>query len=108
MDEAVLIEANMNEGALKIGLPNSKGWMGYVKDNLLFIKKAAYDPNLTYLDKVASSQCYCAPNFIELETLGEFVDLGPGETCLHTEKWELSRKDNWPAEIKELLGLIET
>lgn len=101
-DEVIFIEANMTEGALKIGFPNPDGWMAYALEGTLFVKHAIYDPDGNYLDRRASSQSYCSEAFIELETLGVYVTLQPGETILHQETWEIYPEGGWPEEIAAL------
>ncbi len=101
-DEVIFIEANITESKLKIGFPNPAGWMGYALDGALFVKRAKYDPGAKYLDRQGSSQCYCSDIVIELETLGPYVTLEPGDTTLHEESWEVYPKGGWPKEITEL------
>lgn len=88
-DRYVLIQARMTEGALKVGWPNPAGWLGYLVEGTLFIKQAAYEPSATYTDRGSSSQCYCDPRFLELETLGPLVSLAPGKAVSHRETWNL-------------------
>ncbi len=88
-DRYVFVEATMQRGALKIGFPNPAGWMGYALGSALFVKRAAYDPQAAYFDKGSSSECYCNPHFLELETLGPRAVLAPGESVTHRETWAL-------------------
>jgi hypothetical protein len=105
-NEAVFVQANLKDGALKIGAPNPKGWIAYSIDESLFIKKAVYDPGAEYLDMRASSQIYTNPTVIELETLGPEVDLQPGESTVHTETWQIYSQGEWPSEIGEYFDQI--
>jgi hypothetical protein len=98
---AVYIDAKLSEGAIKVGAPNPLGWIAYQLDGTLFVKRALYDPGAEYLDRRASSQIYCNPTVIELETLGPVIDLGPGESTHHQEVWHLYPKGSWPEEIRE-------
>ncbi|MGB3701024.1 MAG: hypothetical protein WA997_07115 [Anaerolineales bacterium] len=88
-DQFIFIHANMIEGALKIGFPNPHGWIGYLREKVLFIKKAAFYPEREYYDFGSSSECYCNPAFLELETLGPRTKLDPGESLTHQETWML-------------------
>ena len=101
-DEVIFLEANMTEGALKIGFPNSAGWMAYALEGTLFVKRAKYAPKENYLDRRGSSQFYCCETFIEFETLGPYVTLRPGESTVHKETWEIYPEDEWPEEIASL------
>lgn len=103
-DQAIFIVANMDDGALKVGVPNPRGWLAYELDDTLFVKRAGYDKNAKYLDRGASSQIYCNPDLIELETLGPVVSLAPGGSVEHQEIWQIFPDGKWPLEIKELFG----
>lgn len=78
-----------SEWHLKIGWPNPSGWMAYQWQDMLFIKEAVYQPETIYFDMGSSSQCYCRPGFIELETLGPRTLLEPGQTVHHKEVWHV-------------------
>ncbi len=105
-NKAIYIEANLTEGAVKIGAPNPIGWLAYVIDKMLFVKKATYHKDATYLDRGASSQIYCNKDFIELETLGPVVNLAPGESVDHKEIWQIYPEGDWPGEIEQVLDLF--
>jgi hypothetical protein len=86
-DRYVFVEATMQSGVLKIGFPNPVGWMGYALGDTFFVKHAAYRPDAAYFDRGSSSECYCNPRFLELETLGPRTTLAPGESATHHETW---------------------
>jgi hypothetical protein len=88
-DQFILIQARMEAGALKIGFPNPPGWIGYLQERTLFIKKATFYPDRSYFDFRSSSECYCNPFFLELETLGPRTRLEPGESLSHMETWNI-------------------
>jgi hypothetical protein len=88
-DRFVFVRAVMRDGALKIGFPNPAGWLAYAVDDTLFVKRAAYEPDADYFDRGSSSECYCNPHFLELETLGPRTRLAPGRSTTHREKWTL-------------------
>jgi hypothetical protein len=110
-DHFIFIDAKMQDGALKIGFPNPDGWMGYYLNGTLFIKRADYQPGKSYFDRGSSSECYCNPRFLELETLGPRTTIAPKETVTHWETWEIHPQvDFKPTEetarkIVEALGL---
>jgi hypothetical protein len=106
-DRYHLVEATMQEGALKIGYPNPAGWLAYIVDDTLFVKQAAYQPGEDYYDRGSSSECYCNPRFLELETLGPRTLLAPGETVGHRETWVVRAgvsAQDVPDRIGEILG----
>jgi hypothetical protein len=77
----------MHTGQLKVGFPNPAGWLAYVVDGTMFVKYAAYQPESAYFDGGSSSECYCDPRFLELETLGPRIWLAPGASTSHRETW---------------------
>jgi hypothetical protein len=106
-NDAVQVHANMQEGALKIGFPNTRGWMAYWHSGTLFIKKAEYDARADYFDNESSSECFCRSEFLELETLGPVCNLEPGGSISHFETWHLYSGIPWPEKMETLFGWIE-
>jgi hypothetical protein len=104
-DRYLLVAARMQEGALKIGFPNPDGWLAYVVDDTLFVKWAAYQPDANYFDRGSSSECYCNPRFLELETLGLRTTLAPGESVSHRETWTI-RAGVSSQDVPDLMGEI--
>jgi len=101
-NRAAVVKATMTTDALKIGAPNPIGWLAYRFQNTLFIKRSDYHPDREYLDRQSSSQIYCNPSVIELETLGPVVNLAPGKSTLHHETWQVYHEGDWPEEILDL------
>ncbi len=93
--------------ATKVGTPLQRGWLAYIVDGTVFVKRATHQQDGRYLDLAASGQIYAGPDFVELETLGEQVLLHPGEATTHRETWELHQVDPGmsPYEIPDLLDL---
>jgi len=105
-DQGIMVKANLSEGAMKIGSPNPLGWLAYNLEGTLFVKRTSYHPGADYLDRGASSQIYCNPDLIELETLGPVVELAPGKFVEHREIWQLFNEGDWPADIQEIFRLF--
>jgi hypothetical protein len=106
-NDLIQIRSEMKEGALKVGFPNPRGWLAYWLDEVLFIKRAEFDPNKEYVDFGSSSECYCNNQFLELETLGPKTTLKPGDSAVHVETWEVVTNVPWRVDLKEVLALIE-
>jgi hypothetical protein len=110
-DGYLAIEAAMPEGAFKVGFPNPAGWLAYAVDDCLFVKRATYQAGAEYFDRGSSSECYCNPRFLELETLGPRATLAPGQEVSHDETWTIqagvARPRN-PAEAWQLVGRLGT
>ena len=96
----------MTEGVLKVGSPNPSNWMAYAVGGVLFVKRTVYQKGATYLDRGASSQIYCNPDLIELETLGPVVNLKPGDSVGHQEIWQIYQEGHWPPEIFDIYQTI--
>ena len=107
-DRYVFVEATMQNGALKIGFPNLVGWMGYALGDTFFVKHAAYRPEAAYFDRGSSSECYCNPHFLELETLGPRITLSPGESVTHRETWAIYAGVTVRREEAAVQELVET
>ena len=58
-----------------------------MREKVLFIKKAIFNSEKSYCDLGSSSERYCKPSFLELETLGPRTKLEPGEALTHQETW---------------------
>ena len=73
----------------KIGVANRQGWAGYLRGDLLFIKRVTWEESASYPDFGVNTETYTAANFIELETLGPLRRLQPGDAATHEERWSL-------------------
>ncbi len=102
----VLVDAEL-KSPFKVGFPNPRGWLAYWWDGLLFVKRAAYDPQAEYFDFGSSGECYCDQRFIELETLSPVRTIAPGETASHLETWGLFEGVDCPRSESEAQHLVE-
>lgn len=73
----------------KIGLHSDVGWLAYVRGGRAFVKRAARLSNATYPDFGAALEMFTNSDMLEVETLGPFVTLEPGEAVAHVEQWFL-------------------
>ncbi|MCP4968020.1 MAG: hypothetical protein GY926_22650 [bacterium] len=105
-DRLLLVDANRTSPT-KVGTSLDRGWLAYVRNGLVFVKRSQLIAGGRYLDLGASAQCYCNQHFIELETLGELVTLEQDESVSHNEIWELHQVPPTvpPSEIPHLLDL---
>jgi hypothetical protein len=92
---------------LKLGWPNARGWIAYRNRGTVFVKSAKDRPGASYPDYGASAQCYVNESWLELETLGPFVNLRPGTATRHREHWLVAdaRDGESPADMAGRLGL---
>jgi hypothetical protein len=73
----------------KIGLSALDGWVCYVLNELMFLKRFVTDDDLEYPDWGASVELFTNEEILEVETLGPLTVLEPGETIDHVEEWSL-------------------
>jgi len=90
--------------AFKIGYFNPHGWLGYWIDGVFFKKTFDALENTNYPDNNCNAEMYCNEDFVELESLAPFIQLSPGKSVEHTEKWEVS--DLLPENLKEHIDKI--
>lgn len=88
----LVIEASTISTKFKVGQPNRRGWAAYGFSDDFFVKwSPLHDDTSSYVDLDSSVQCYVEGRFVELESLGPLVYLGPGEKCRHREVWTMVR-----------------
>ncbi len=85
----ILLRQDVNKGPTKIGLAHRGGWVGYLNSNTLFVKRFDYREGAVYPDRGTRYQTFSNEDMLEMETVGEFVTLRPGESASLTEQWEL-------------------
>jgi len=103
----VKLHAELSEGAMKLGFPNRRGWLAYWRENTLFVKRAKYFPDRNYFDYGSSSECFCNPQFLELETIGPISTIEPGGEVEHLEVWEVYPNTPFSEDIPGLIRMIE-
>lgn len=76
---------------LKVGSFIEAGWVAYDREDVTFVCRFQPDRGRTYPDLGCNVEIYCGGPFLELEVLGPLARLGPGETAILSQRWELSR-----------------
>jgi hypothetical protein len=71
------------------GLYKPAGWGAYFLNGTVFLKSAPVIAGAAYPDFGCNFEIFTNPEFLELETLGPQVELGPEESVCHTETWKL-------------------
>jgi hypothetical protein len=100
-DEFILIESDSTNHAMKLGYFNPHGWLGYVYDGVVFLKRYGVRSDEEYPDYGCNSEVYANFRAVELESLGPLVELAPGQNVVHTETWEVYKDAEIP---KSILG----
>jgi hypothetical protein len=75
----------------KIGVLNKQGWASYCMKDEFLIKVFDFDPAKEYPDFNSNNEIYINGNFLEVETLGPYLDIASLGKTEHTEFWLLSR-----------------
>ena len=88
-DDMIFIHGRASEESFKIGGYNSHGWIAYILDTVLFVKRFSIDPINPYPDLGSNVEVYVRDACLELETLGPLKILHPTESVEHEEIWEV-------------------
>jgi hypothetical protein len=78
-----------NAGPTKAGLAHTERWIAYHQGESLFIKTIEFIEGATYPDFGCNFETFTNEEMLEVEALGPLVELAPGESASHTERWEL-------------------
>jgi hypothetical protein len=87
----VFLKQDPNLGPTKIGFRHTEGWAAYLREGLVFIKHFEHVPSAKYPDGGSSLEVYAQEEFLEMESLGPLMNLGPKEGVKHEERWVLHK-----------------
>jgi hypothetical protein len=76
-------------GPTKIGLAHRMGWVGYLNDGTLFVKRFGYEEGKPYPDRGVNFETFTNEDMLEMESLGPLVRLAPGAKVEMVEEWQL-------------------
>lgn len=85
----IALKQDASRGATKLGLAHTQGAVGYLNGGTLFVKRFAYETGKLYPDFGVNFETFTNEDMLEMESLGPLVELGPGQTAEHAERWEL-------------------
>ena len=85
----MLRQAPTSTQAQKSGSYVPQGWLAYVRNNTLLVKRFDVTPGAAYPDAGCNVEAFTNPDMLEIETLGPLGDLAPNATVEHTEHWYL-------------------
>ena len=88
-DDMILVHGSTDRDAFKVGSYNPFGWVAYVLEKALFIKRFPVSDFRTLPDMGSNVEVYVRNSYLELETLGKLVWLNPGEAITFEETWEV-------------------
>ncbi|MBI5930691.1 MAG: hypothetical protein HY862_15385 [Chloroflexi bacterium] len=78
-----------NPHSQKVGTYVPQGWLAYVRNNTLLVKRFDVVAGAEYPDLGSNVETYTDVDMLEVETLGPLVNLAPAATVEHTEHWHL-------------------
>lgn len=74
---------------IKFGNANKEGWAMYANKGQVITLRFEHNPDGIYTDGGCSFECFASQDFLELESLGEFSTMKPGDTITHSETLSL-------------------
>ena len=112
-DQFLLMRQDARQDArLKFGINNDDGWLGYLRNNYLFLKTFEYADEGEYPDGGCSIELFTNSDMLEVETLSPLTMLAPGEELEHVENWFLFKGvkcDGSEASVeKTILPLVDS
>jgi hypothetical protein len=75
----------------KVGFYVVDGWVGYLREGVLFLKLFEFDPQVNYPDRNSNFELFTNDQILELETMGGLVTLAPEEHVSQKETWLLKK-----------------
>lgn len=94
-------------GPTKAGLAFRERWVAYHRDDALFLKTIEFQEGATYPDLGCNFETFTNEEMLEVEALGQLVELAPGESTSHTEQWQLFDGVTAPADENDDDALAE-
>ncbi|HJS18228.1 MAG TPA: hypothetical protein VJ785_05755, partial [Anaerolineales bacterium] len=93
-DDLILVHGRAAKEAFKVGNYNPHGWIAYVMENVLFVKRFSVNAINRYPDRGCNAEVYVKDSFVELETLGPLKILEHQESVMYEEIWEVILEEN--------------
>lgn len=87
----VFFRQDVTRGPNKLGIAHREGWVGYLLDEFLFVKRFERVEDGIYPDGGVNFETFSNEEFLEIESLGPLVTLPPQQTATHVESWSLHR-----------------
>lgn len=85
----ITLRQDSAKGPTKIGLAHQLGWVAYLNDGNLFVKRFGYQEGKTYPDGGVNFETFTNEDMLEMESLGPMIKLAPGKSVEHPEQWDL-------------------
>lgn len=85
----ITLRQSPDRGPTKIGLDHRQGWVGYLNQGTLFVKRFDRIQGESYPDRGVNFETFSNEDMLEMESLGPLARLGAGLAVEHVEQWEL-------------------
>ena len=82
------------EASLKFGINSEHAFSFYHNKESIFIKRFEHYKNAEYPDFGMSFETYTNKHYVEMESLGTYKNVSPGETITHKEHWALQKSSS--------------
>ncbi len=87
----IFFRQDPKHGPNKLGIAHREGWVAYLLDDMLFIKRFKWLEGCQYPDGGVNFETFSNEHMLELESLGPVVTLEHGQSVSHEERWSLHR-----------------
>lgn len=74
---------------------------------MVFVKRFGWQAGASYPDFGCNNELFTIEDYLEVETLGPFEQLAPGNAAVHTEQWTLFQARPASARDDEQSDLLE-
>lgn len=88
-EKYIFLQQTPNPSSQKIGVLCPDGWLGYTRNNHLFVKTFEPVPHAPHPDRGSNIEVYTDGAMLELETLGPLTTIKSRGTLTHNEAWYL-------------------
>ncbi len=107
-DNKIILETTQVKGirGVKTRVMQSSGWLAYALNDSLFIKKFKPVTAEMLPPGCFNSETYIRGDYVELETIGPYKKLIPGETCSYEEEWYILPLPS-NADIQKISSVID-
>ena len=78
---------------LKFGHFNEAGWVAYVRDGVMLVRRFDPQPGRPHPDLGCNVETYIGSRYVELELLGPLATVEPGSSAVLVERWEVAATD---------------
>ncbi len=89
-----LIGGDISHSRLKIGVNDTAGFCGYIKDGHSLIKRYVHNRNALYPFTGCSAFATANESYLSIQNTSPFYMIGPGESARHIESWIFSEYKN--------------